>query len=133
MLAVDPVVAPGGGVAFVEGAEVAELVGAGFVPAHAGAIEAFPDDIFAGGFDGTGADFPAVCEVSRIVGAVQVVAEIVGQHAVPFDHRRRGGAEIEGCEFFQQGSPAAVFEFVTPGFQLRFAYCGVGGEYDSAL
>ena len=124
----EPVVAPGVGVAFVQGADVAEFVCAGFVPAHAAAFEAFTDHILAGRFDRARADLPAVFEVARVVGTVQVIAEEVRQFAMFFRHGECGAAEVEGFEFGQHGGTAGVFEFVTPSVHLAGAVGGRGEE-----
>ena len=62
-----PEVVPGGGFAFEQGAEVAQGVGAGFVPAHVGAFEAAGDDAVACRLDATAADLPAVFDIGRVV------------------------------------------------------------------
>ena len=64
---------------------MAEGVGAGFAPAHAGAFQAAGDDTYAGGLDAARADLPAMSHVFRGVGAVQVMAEVTGQFAVGLD------------------------------------------------
>jgi hypothetical protein len=83
-----PEVLPGRGFTFEEGAEVAQAVGAGCVPAYAGAFEAAGDDAFAGQLDATDADFPAVFDVGRVVHAVQFISLIAGQLAVRLDDQR---------------------------------------------
>jgi hypothetical protein len=72
--------------------------GAAFAPAHAGGFEAVADHGFAGGFDHAGADQPAVGQVGRIVGAMQVVAQVAGQFAVGFANFGRAIGKVEGFQ-----------------------------------
>ena len=58
----------------VQGSESAEGVGSVVSPSHAAAFEALSDDGLAGGFDGSGADLPAVLQIIGIVRPLEVVA-----------------------------------------------------------
>jgi hypothetical protein len=87
---------------------VAQGVGAAGSPAHAGAFQTGGDYAFARRLDAAGADRPAVSHTGRVVGAVQVIAEITRQLlAGLLDQSARSAALLVGsicsCGSFANG------------------------------
>ena len=85
-----PVVLPEVGLAFVEGAELAQRGGPWFAPAHPATLQASADHRFAGRLHFARADVPAVRHILRIVHPVQVAADVAQQLTMAFPcHGRR--------------------------------------------
>lgn len=82
--------------------------------AHARAFQASAHHAFAGGFDHTRTDLPAVFHVAGIVRSMQVVAKVVGEQSVRFDDLGAGRGQFERLQLAEQGPPAFVFELMTP-------------------
>ncbi len=71
-----PEVFPLSSLAEIEGAEMANGVGAVFAPAHAAPFEPIGDHRFAGALDGAGADLPAVGDISGIIHAMLMILKV---------------------------------------------------------
>ena len=94
--------------AAVEGAELADGGCAEESPAHAGTTQASIDDTLAGGLDFAGIDFPAVGDVRRIIHAMLIVADLVGQQSVRFELSRAATGLVESLQFGTAGQLVAL-------------------------